>query len=211
MVATLDQVDRHPAVYTIVDAMEVLVDADAITWLDALARRAVTPGRLAAAADVAAAVLTPCAVRRRRARRAATPEGEYVAAHSRGAKWGIEAHRRGWKEARARAAASRGGSPTATLDRRPGDVSSPLATLDALASSPLSTLDLLGSTLDLLGDPTATLDAYWTDLLGGQQAEDEGAAAAVRHATREGATPQCAVNQLVDALRTFWTPERIDA
>ena len=76
-----------------------------------------------------------------------------------------------------------------------------------MLGSPLSTVDLLGSTLDLLGSPTATLDSYWTDLLAQGQSAADGAP---RAATREDATPQCAVNQLMMALHTFWTPERID-
>jgi hypothetical protein len=180
------------------DAMESLVDADAVAWLDALSRDALTPGRLAAAADVAAAVLTPCAVRRRRAGRPASPDGEYVAANSRGGKWGIEAHRRGWRDAR-RLAKSRGGSPVATWDGGLAAVGAPAATIESALGTPTSTLDLLG-------DPTATMDAVWDDLL----AASARAAAADAQAGREGATPQCAVNQLVMALRTFWTPERID-
>jgi len=153
------------------DAAEALIDADAIAWLDGIAREAITPGRLAAAADVAAAVLTPCAVRRRRAKRPGTPDSEYAASATRGARWGMEAHMNGSREARRRNSGSHqgdgsgGGSAPA----------SPVATLDTPPGPP--PVGGAGG-----GSPTSTLDAL----------------------------PQCAVDQLMAALKHFWTRERIN-
>lgn len=163
LVTTLDTIDHHSAIYTIMDAMEALVDADTVAALDELSRAAITPGRLAATADVAAAVLTPCAVRRRRTRQLSTPESEYLAGSSRGGKWGIENHRRVWNEMRRKAP-----SPSSP---------SPSSSSSCLPPSPFSSYDP-----QLPPSPSANRD----DL------------------------PLCFVDQLVAALRHFWTRERID-
>ncbi|GBF88147.1 hypothetical protein Rsub_00859 [Raphidocelis subcapitata] len=204
VVGAIDTVDRHSAVYLLLDAAEAAIDAEAVEWIDAVGRAAVTPGRLAAAADVLAAVLTPCAVRRRRERRHGSPDCEYAASATRGAGWGIQARRDARREARRRGV----GSPFATLEpaapaAAEGSLNggsgggsgascgaaSPFATLEP-AASPFSALDLAllaGSGAGgwhgaVSGSPTSTLDAV----------------------------PACAVNQLVDALRGFWTKERIN-
>jgi hypothetical protein len=191
LVVTLDLVDRHPAVYTAVDAAEQLIDADAVAFLDALARDAVTPSRLAAAADVAAAVLTPCAVRRRRARRQGTPESEYAASGTRGARWGIEARRQGAREVRRRGAAGGGseggGSPAGQ---------SPWSTLDAAA--PAGALDLGLCAVDAGGK-----DGVGESVAGGTPAASLGSGS-MDH------LPQCAVDQLMAALQEFWTERRVN-
>jgi hypothetical protein len=123
-------------------------------------------------------------VRRRRERRHGSPDCEYAASATRGAKWGIEARRNARRGARRRGT----GSPFASIEPplAPPGAASLFATLDAGPASPFSTLDLalLGGSGEwrAVGSPTSTVDLV----------------------------PACAVNSLVDALRGFWTRERIN-